>query len=159
MTNLLEKKKVMRGVNLVKKYILLASIVAVVLIINGCTNKNITTNSNSNVSNKTNTTQENSDTKTDIIKEQKALEASYKENNDLNKPDLEEARDFQKSLKNGSVIMISRGNSEELEVYNISSLDKFLNSFNNGEKGYVRVIKGIIKNDGPFLVRHIQKNN
>jgi hypothetical protein len=147
----------MRGVNLVKKYILLTSIVAVALIINVCTNKNITTNSSSNASNKTNKTQENSDSKTDIMKEEKALEASYKENNDLNKPDLEEARDFQTSLKNGSVIMISRGNSEELEVYNISSLDKFLNSFNNVKKGYVRVIKGIIKNDGSFLVNKLEE--
>jgi hypothetical protein len=138
-------------VNLVKKYILLASIVAVALIINGCTNKNINANSSSNISNKTNTTQENSDSKNTIMREEKALQVSYKKNNDLKKPDIEEARNFQTSLKNGSVILISKGNNEEFEVYNISSLDKFLDSFNNGKKGYVRVIKGIIENDG-FIV-------
>lgn len=140
-----------------KKYILLASIVSVVLIINGCTNKNINTNSSSNISNKTNTAQENSDSKNAIMKEEKASEASYKKNNDLKKPDIEEARNFQTSLKNGSVIMISRGNNEEIEVYNISSLDKFLDSFNNGKEGYVRVIKGIIENDDSFIVNKLDE--
>lgn len=140
-----------------KKYILLASIVSVVLIINGCTNKNINTNSSSNVSNKTDTTQKNSDSKNVIMKEEKALEASYKKNNDLKKLDIEEARNFQTSLRNGSVIMISRGNNEELEVYNISSLDKFIDSFNNGKEGYVRVIKGIIENDGSFIVNKLEE--
>lgn len=140
-----------------KKYILLASIVSVVLIINGCTNKNINANSSSNVSNKTNTTQENSDSKNAIMKEEKVLQASYKKNNDLKKPDIEEARNFQTSLKNGSVIMISKGNDEELEVYNISSLDKFLDSFNNGKEGYVRVIKGTLKDGGKFFANKLDE--
>jgi hypothetical protein len=139
----------------VKRYILLANIVSVVLIINGCTNKNI--NSSSNVSNTTNTTQENSDSKDAIMKEEKALEASYKKNNDLKKSDIEEARNFQTSLKNGSVIMISRGDNKELEVYNIAMLDKFIDSFNNGKEGYVRIIKGIIKDDGTFLVNKLDE--
>lgn len=138
-----------------KRYILLASIVSVVLIINGCTNKNI--NSSSNVSNKTNTTQENSDSKDAIMKEEKALGASYKKNNDLKKSDIEEARNFQTSLKNGSVIMISRGDNKELEVYNIAMLDKFIDSFNNGKEAYVRIIKGIIKDDGTFLVNKLDE--
>lgn len=140
-----------------KRYILLASIISVVLIINGCTNKNINTNNSSNVSNKTNTTQKNSDSKNVIIKEEKVLEASNKKDNDLKKLDIEESRNFQTSLKNGSVIMISKGNNKELEVYNISSLDKFLHSFNNGKEGYVRVIKGIIENDGSFIVNKLEE--
>ena len=61
------------------------------------------------------------------------------------------------SLKNGSVIMIDRDNSKEQEVYNIASLDKFIDSFNNGKEGYVRVIKGTIKKDGTFLVNKLEE--
>lgn len=138
-----------------KRYMLLAGLISVILIANGCTNKNI--NSSSNISNKTNETQAKSTSNNSNLKEEKALEASYKENNDLKKNDIEEARNFQTSLKNGSVIMISRGSSKELEVYNISSLDKFVDSFNNGKEGYVRVIKGAIEDDGSFAVNKLEE--
>ena len=89
--------------------------------------------------------------------EVKELETSFQEISDLKKPDIEEARDFEASLKNGSVIMIDRDNSEEQEVYNIASLDNFIDSFNNGKEGYVCVIKGIIEKDGTFLVNKLEE--
>jgi len=141
-----------------KRYMLLASIISVILITSGCTNKNINSSSSiSNKTNKTNTVQAKPTSNNTDLKEEKALEASYKENNDIKKNDIEEARNFQTSLKNGSVIMISRGSSKEVEVYNISSLDKFVDSFNNGKEGYVRVIKGAVENDGLFAVNKLEE--
>ncbi|SFC38235.1 DUF4362 domain-containing protein [Clostridium uliginosum] len=143
-----------------KRYILLASIATVVLVISGCTNNK---NSNEAINNKslgfteTTTTQENSDLKNANIEEAKELEASFQENSDLKKPNIEEARDFEVSLRNGSVIMVSRPNSKELEVYNIAKLDEFIDSFNNGKEGYVRVIKGTIENDGKLLVNKLEE--
>jgi hypothetical protein len=139
---------------IVKRHILLTSIVAIVLVIGGCTNKNI----EPIVSNETTTNQENSDfDKTKIEEEVKELELSFQEKSDLKKPDIEEARDFEVSLKNGSVIMFERNNSKELEVYNIVMLDKFLDSFNNGKEGYVRVIKGTMEKDGKLLVNKLEE--
>jgi hypothetical protein len=144
-----------------KKYKLLVSILSVVLIISGCTNSknsNETINNKSTVSTETTSSQENNDLeKAKIEEEAKKLEASFKEISDLKKPDIEEARNFEKSLKNGSVIMISRDNSKEHEVYNIGSLDKFIDSFNNGKEGYVRVIKGGIEKDGTFLANKLEE--
>lgn len=144
-----------------KRYILLASIVTAVLIISGCANnKNSieTMDDKSTVSNEDTTTQEKNDLeKAKIEEETKELEASYQEISDLKKPDIEEARNFEKSLKSGSVIMIDRDNSKEQEVYNIASLDKFIDSFNNGKEAYVRVIKGTIKKDGTFLVNKLDE--
>lgn len=121
-----------------KRYILLAGIVTVVLVISGCTNikySNKTMNNKSKISTETTTTQ-------------------YK--SDLNKPNLEESRDFEASLKNGSVIMVSRDNSNELELYNIATLDKFIESFSSGKEGYVRIIKGTIVN-GKLFVNKLNK--
>lgn len=143
-----------------KRYILLASIVTVTLVISGCTNtKNSkeTMNNKSTVSTVTTSTQEKSDLKKANGDENKNLEASFKETNDLKKPNIEDARNFEASLRNGSVIIISRGSSKELEVYNISMLDKFLDSFNNGKEGYVRVIKGVIEKDGKFSVNKLEE--
>ncbi|OOM77587.1 DUF4362 domain-containing protein [Clostridium sp. BL-8] len=144
-----------------KKHILLVSSIAAVLIISGCTNnKNSseTMNNKSTVATEITKTQEDDDLeKTKIKEEEKELEASFQELSDLKKPDIEEARDFEKSLKNGSVIMIDRDNSKDQEVYNIASLDKFIDSFNNGKEGYVRVIKGTIKKDGILLVNKLEE--
>lgn len=143
-----------------KKYILLVSIVTVVLIISGCTNNkntNETMNNESAVSGETTKTKEESDLEEAKKEEVKELETSFQEISDLKKPDIEEARDFEASLKNGSVIMIDRDNSKKQEVYNIESLDKFIDSFNNGKEGYVRVIKGIIEKDGTFLVNKLEE--
>jgi hypothetical protein len=137
-----------------KKYILLASIVTVVLVISGCTNNkysNETMNNESKISIETTTTQYKSDLKKDNIEESRALEASFQEKSDLKKPNIEESRDFEASLKNGSVIMVSRDNSNELEVYNIAMLDKFIESFNKGKDDYVRIIKGTIVNGKLFV--------
>lgn|GEM_PF-1271089 len=142
-----------------KKYILLAGTVAVVLVISGCTNNkqsNETMNSKPTISNKTTATQKKSDSKKANEEVDKDLGASYKEINDLNKPNIEDARNFETSLENGSVIMISRDNSTEKEVYNISMLDKFLDSFNNGKEGYVRIIKGSIVS-GKLLVNKLDE--
>lgn len=144
-----------------KKHILLVSSIVAVLIISGCTNnKNSseTMNNKSTVATEITKTQEDDDLeKTKIKEEEKELEASFQELSDLKKPDIEEARDFEKSLKNGSVIMIDRDNSKDQEVYNIASLDKFIDSFNNGKEGYVRVIKGTIKKDGILLVNKLEE--
>lgn len=143
-----------------KKYILLVSIVTVVLIIIGCTNNkntNETMNNESAVSGETTKTQEEGDLEEAKKKEVEEVEKSFQEISDLKKPDIEEARDFEASLKNGSIIMIDRDNSKEQEVYNIASLDIFIDSFNNGKEGYVRVIKGIIKKDGTFLVNKLEE--
>jgi hypothetical protein len=143
-----------------KKYILLVSIVTVVLIISGCTNNkntNKTMNNESAVSGETTKTQEESDLEETKKEDVKELETSFQEISDLKKPDIEEARYFEASLKNGSVIMIDRDNSKKQEVYNIESLDKFIDSFNNGKEGYVRVIKGIIEKDGTFLVNKLEE--
>ncbi|WP_315071118.1 hypothetical protein [uncultured Clostridium sp.] len=53
--------------------------------------------------------------------------------------------------------MIDRDNSKDQEVYNIASLDKFIDLFNNGKEGYVRVIKGTIKKDDTFLVNKLEE--
>lgn len=139
-----------------KRYILLASIVTVTLVISGYTsnkNSNETINNKSIVSNETISTEEKNDL--EKADEDKKLELSFQQITDLKKPNIEEARDFQTSIKNGSVIMISRENKKEAEVYNISSLDKFLDSFNNGKKDYACIIKGIINDDGKFLVNKL----
>jgi hypothetical protein len=136
-----------------KRYILLTGILTVTLVISGCTSAK---NSSSTASTKIASTQVESDSKKANEDEGKALEAAFKEIKGLKKPNIEEARVFEASLKNGSVIMISRYNSKELEVYNISMLDKFLDSFNNGKEGYVRVIKGTIV-DGKLLVNKLEE--
>ena len=121
-----------------KKYTLVISIVTVGLVFSGCTNIKSSrdgTDNKSTVSTKTLTTQGKSD---------------------LNKANIEEARDFKSSLNNGSVIMVSRDNSNKLEVYNISMLDKFIESFNNHKEGYVRIIKGTLV-DGKILVNSLQE--
>lgn len=143
-----------------KRYILLISIVTVTLVISGCTNtknSNETMNNKSTVSTETTSTQEKSDLKKANGDEAKDLEASFQEIKDLKRPNMEEARDFEASCKDGSVVMISRNNSEELEVYNISMLDKFLDSFNNGKEGYVRVIKGTLKEGSKFFVNKLDE--
>lgn len=143
-----------------KKYLLLVSIVIVVSIISGCANNknnNEAMINESEVSVETTKTNEESNLEEAKKEEVKKLETSFQEISDLNKPDIEEARDFKLSIENGSVIMIDRENSKEQEVYNIASLDKFIDSFNNGKKGYVRVIKGIIKKDGTFLVNKLEE--
>lgn len=143
-----------------KKYILLAGIITVVLLISGCTNSeesNETINSKSTVSSENIKAQERNDLDKESKEETKEFEASFQENSELKKPDIEEARNFEVSLKNGSVLMISRPNTKEQEVYNIGALDKFLESFNNGERGYVRVIKGTIEKDGRFLVNKLEE--
>jgi hypothetical protein len=134
-----------------KRHILLASVVTIVLVISGCTNNkynNETMNNNSKISTETTTAHYKSDLK---IEEGRALEASFQEKSDLKKHNIEESRDFEASLKNGSVIMVSRDNSNELEVYNIATLDKFIESFINGKEGYVRIIKGTIVNGKLFV--------
>ena len=144
-----------------KKYILLVSIVTGALIISGCTNnKNINKamNNESAVSGEITKTQEEHQSEEAKNKESKELETSFQEIKDLNKPDIEEARDFDASLKNGSIIMIGRNSSQEHEVYNIASLDRFIDSFNNGKEDYVRVIKGIIESDGTFLVNKLEEH-
>lgn len=143
-----------------KRYILLSSIVTVTLVISGCTktkNSNEIMNNKSTVSTETTSTQEKSDLKKANEGEAKDLEASFQEISDLKKPNIEEARDFEASRRNGSVIMISRDNRKENEVYNIEMLDKFLDSYNNGKKGYVRVIKGLVESDGKFLVNKLEE--
>lgn len=132
-----------------KKYVLLACTAAMILVISGCTNNKNT--------NKTVSSEAKVYTNTSIDeKETKDLEASYQEKNDLKKRDIEEARNFKTSLKNGSVIMVSKEN-KEAEVYNIEVMDKFLASFNSGKEAYVRVIKGTIKDDGTFLVNKLEE--
>ena len=141
-----------------KRYILLISIAIMILvIIIGCRNSNEIMNNESTVYTETTVIQEANDLNVDKIKEANELESSFQKISDLNKPDIEEARDFEASLKNGSVIMIERDNSKEQEVYNIASLDKFIDAFNNGKEGYVRVIKGKTKNDGTFLVNKLEE--
>jgi len=143
-----------------KRYILLASIVTVTLVASGCTsNKNNkeTMNKKSGFSSEIASTQQKSNVAKSNAEIAKELEASFKEIKDFKKPNIEDARDFQASLRNGSVIMVSRENSSELEVYNISMLDKFLDSFNNGKEGYVRVIKGTLKSDGKIMVNKLEE--
>ena len=121
-----------------KRYILLACIVTIVLVIGGYTNikSNIeTTNNKSIISTES------------LISPLKI---------DFKKANIEEARDFGESLKNGSVIMVSRDDSTELEVYNIAVLDKFIKEFSNKKEGYARIIKGTIK-DGKLLVNKLQE--
>jgi hypothetical protein len=144
----------------VKRYILLTSIATMILvIIIGCRNNNSneTINNESTVYTETDATQEASDLKEAKIKEANELESSFQELSDLKKPDIEEARDFEASLRNGSVIMFERDNSNELEVYNISMLDKFVDSFNNGKEGYVRIIKGTMDDNGKLWVNKLDE--
>ncbi len=144
---------------MLKNYILLTGIVTVVLGISGYTNStysNAPMNNKSVISNKTTITQGKSDLNKTNEQGDKDLGASFKEASDLKKPNIEDARNFETSLKNGSVIMITRDNSTELEVYNISTLDKFLDSFNSGKEGYVRIIKGSIVN-GKILVNKLNE--
>lgn len=141
-----------------KKYILLVCIMAIAVTISGCTNT--TMNNNEIMNNQSIDSSENTIAKenSDLNKEEtKELESSFQEKNDLKKPDIEEARDFDASLKNGSVITVKRSNSNELEVYNVSTLDEFIESFNDGKEGYVRVIKGTFKDDGTFLVNKLEE--
>ena len=56
----------------------------------------------------------------------------YYEDNDIPvKSDIEDARSFESSMNNGSVMLISTSSSYKLEVYNIQELDKFIECFNN----------------------------
>lgn len=144
---------------MLKNYILITGALTVVLGISGYGNSiysNETMNNKSVISNKATTTQGKSDLNKANELGSKDLGASFKEISDLKKPNIEDARNFETSLKNGSVIMISRDNSEDLEVYNISTLDKFLDSFNKGKEGYVRVIKGTIVS-GKLLVNKLEE--
>ncbi|WP_234117730.1 DUF4362 domain-containing protein [Clostridium hydrogenum] len=134
-----------------KKHILLAGICGIALIINGCTNNS------SNISTKTNVVRKTSNYKVAATKDTKALDVSYKEGNNLIKPYLEDARDLQKSIRNGSVIMISKKSNGDFEVYNTASLDNFINCFNSGKQSYVRVIKGISDNNGSLLVNKLEE--
>ncbi|MBL4934144.1 DUF4362 domain-containing protein [Clostridium sp. YIM B02515] len=132
-----------------KKYALLAGTAAMIFVISGCTNNK---NTNKTVSHESKVyTSTNKDEKED-----KELGTLYQEKNNLKKPDIEEARNFKTSLKNGSIIMVSK-ESKEAEVYNIEVMDKFLASFNSGKEAYVRVIKGSIKADGTFLVNKLEE--
>lgn len=142
-----------------KKHILLASITTAVLITTGCSNTNYsneTINNKSKILNESTVAKQKNSIKNAVIEETEKLKASYQDKNNIKKPDIEETRDFNASLKNGSVIMISRDNSNELEVYNIASLDRFVEAFNNGKEDYVRVIKGIILN-GKLLVNKLDE--
>ncbi|SJT58438.1 Uncharacterised protein [Clostridioides difficile] len=110
-------------------------IIIILLSIYGCTNnKSIKNNSSTN---KKNTIQSI-------------------ENKIQTKSNIEDARNFENSLSNGSVMMISTNNSPSLEVYNIQVLDKFIDSFNNGTEGYVRIIKGKLI-DNKFLVNKLEE--
>ncbi|MDT8715360.1 DUF4362 domain-containing protein [Clostridium sp. 19966] len=138
-----------------KKYKTLPLLVMVTLFIAGCTSGKT---GDKNVSNKTTTYAEGTGyfnkNNEDVTK---TLQLSFKEVTDLKKTDIEEARDFQTSLKNGSVIMFSKKDGKELEVYNISMMDKFIDSFNSGKEGYVRIIKGSLQDDGKFLVNKLEE--
>ena len=143
-----------------KRYILLASLVTITLVASGCTsNKNNkeTMSKKSKFSSQIASVQQKNNVTKSNEELAKKLEASFKEIKDLKKPNIEDARDFQASLRNGSVIMISRDNSSELEVHNISMLDNFLDSFNKVKEGYVRVIKGTLKSDGKLLVNKLEE--
>ncbi|QAA32924.1 DUF4362 domain-containing protein [Clostridium manihotivorum] len=139
-----------------KRYGVLTSIILVALITTGCTSSKSVSKTVSTVST-TNANVKNVDSQKNAEEESENLGKLFKENNALKKPNIDEARDFKLSLSNGSVIMLSKESSSELEVYNISSLDKFIDSFNNGKAGYVRVIKGTLKNDGPLLVNKLEE--
>lgn len=119
-----------------RKYKLLVGIITVSLVFGGCRNVN------------------SSVKVTKSIDPTKVVKAGEK--NNLKKPNIEEARDFKASLENGSVIMVSRDNSKELEVYNIDKLDKFIDAFNNKQEGYVRIIKGTLV-DGKILVNKLEE--
>lgn len=81
----------------------------------------------------------------------------YYEDNDIPvKSDIEDARSFESSMNNGSVMLISTSSSYKLEVYNIQELDKFIECFNNGKGGYVRIIKGKLIDD-EFLVNELME--
>ncbi|WP_160673917.1 DUF4362 domain-containing protein [Clostridium sp. C8-1-8] len=139
-----------------KRYIGLTTIILVALITSGCTaNKNVS--KTVSTINNTNTGIKNVDSQKTAEEESENLGKMFKENSDLKKPNIEEARDFKLSLSNGSVIMISKGNGDKLEVYNISSLDKFIDSFNNGKTAYVRVIKGTLEDNGTLLVNKLEE--
>lgn len=142
------------------KYVLPIVIATLILSINGCT-KNENTNKDINNSSEiligTTSDDEDNDVNKDYKYKNENLESLFQEITDLDKPSIEDAKDFDLSLKNGSVIMISKGNSKEHEVYNISMLDKFIDSFNSGKKGYVRVIKGILKTDNTFLINKVDE--
>ncbi|MBK1809831.1 hypothetical protein JHL18_04150 [Clostridium sp. YIM B02505] len=138
-----------------KRYIILVIVVVTITSFSGCSNtmeNNKSINNKTVTSTKTSSTQENNDLNKSSENSSKDLEKSFKEPTDLKKPNIEEARNFEQSLKNGSVIMVSKDNSDKLEVYNISMLDKFLDSFNNHKEGYVRIIKGTLGKDGSILV-------
>ncbi|GFZ32282.1 hypothetical protein CSC2_28080 [Clostridium zeae] len=134
-----------------RKNITLIIIAVLIISISGCSNttknnKNI--GDNSVISTKTPSNQENNIADKSTDDNIKGLEKSFKEPTDLKKPNIEDARNFKQSLKNGSVIMISKYNNDKLEVYNISMLDKFVDSFNHGKKDYVCIIKGTLgRND------------
>lgn len=143
-----------------KRYVLSIIIVALILSINGCT-KNESTykdiNNKSEILTETTSTEEESDFDKNDEDKNKDLESSFQEIMDIDKPSINDAKDLDVSLKNGSVIMISKANSVEKEIYNISMLDKFIDSFNSGKEGYVRVIKGTLKADNTFLINKLDE--
>ena len=143
-----------------KKYILSLLIITLTLSINGCTKNESTSkdiNNNFETLVGTISTDEDNDLDNNYFYKNQDLESSFQEITNLDKPSIYDAKDFDSSLRNGSVIMISKDNSKEQEVYNISMLDKFIDSFNSGKEGYVRVIKGTLKADNTFLVNKLDE--
>ncbi len=130
-----------------KKYMLLPIIFTIILTASGCSNNN----SRNNISSSNN--KNNYVTTKNVTNEEKALETSYRKPANLEEPSTEDAKNFNASIKNGSVIMVSRNNSNE--VYNIYMLDKFIDAFSSGKPSYVRVIKVMIDNNGAYLVNKL----
>lgn len=140
-----------------KKYMISMIAVLLALNISSCTKTNDKFVNESQENNKEDISKniENVNEENSNLEKQEELAKSYKESENLNKPDINEAKDFDLSLKNGSVIMLY--NNNEHEVYNISTLDRFLESFNNGRRDYVRIIKGMRKEDGTLLVNKLEE--
>lgn len=141
-----------------KRWTLSIIIITLILNINGFTangSGHNDTNNQEGTLNEINSTNVESDFYKNNQEENKKL--SFNELINLDKPSIEDAKDFNLSLKNGSVIMFSKDNSREHEIYNISNLDKFIDSFNSGEEAYVRVIKGSLKLDGTFILNKLDE--
>ena len=130
-----------------KKYMLLAIIFTLIFTVSGCSNnKPANSISSSNYKNNYVTTK-------NITYDEKNLETSYRQPMNLTEPSTDDAKNFNTSIKNGSVIMVSKNNSNE--VYNISMLDKFIDAFSSGKPSYVRVIKVMIDINGTYLVNKL----
>lgn len=127
-----------------KKYILLALVFTMLLAFSGCSN---------NVSKENLSGNETYYSNLNVSREEKTLKESYKENSNLVIPSIEDAKNFNSSLKDGSVVLISKNNTDE--IYNVKMLDKFIDSFNNGKAAYVRVIKATVGRNGSYLVNKL----